>query len=245
MRWDRRSSATGTTSATLKLRKTWRFSIMPSGCARLVRAPSAVMCKTASGLPETINRLLPGMSILRTLSRSYTQTAYLSGKCIHVRQPLKFGGRSRFGKNASANEKNPGHAFPAQRYNRGAVLGLSRSRPARTDGGGNPRRTISLGCHGHTGIPCCGSCCRLSLACSAEGPKDSSHSSAALRIVFNWDVLKPVSPRGYRRRHHQKLLPAQGNAGSESRRIARGSVRPIYRPGCAGCHHRHAHRVAL
>src|SRR5204863_433149 len=40
-KWTRRRLATGMTSVTLKSKKTSRFSIMPSGCAGLLRARSA------------------------------------------------------------------------------------------------------------------------------------------------------------------------------------------------------------
>jgi hypothetical protein len=46
------------------------------------------------------------------LFRFFRQTAYLSGRCTQVRQPIKFAGRFKFGKDASADEKNPDHVFP-------------------------------------------------------------------------------------------------------------------------------------
>src|SRR5439155_24583601 len=97
----------------------------------------AATCRTASGLLKIINRLLQEMSILKNLFRSFPQTAYLSGKCTHTRQPIKFAGRSKFGKNTLANEKYPDHAFLSHSYNLGVVLGLSSSLHSSIYGVGN------------------------------------------------------------------------------------------------------------
>ena len=75
-----RTWVTGMISVTPRSKRTWGSSIMPSGCARSVRVRLAVMCKTASGPREIVNRLLPEASILKNLFRSFLQTAYLSGR---------------------------------------------------------------------------------------------------------------------------------------------------------------------
>src|SRR5438046_9748086 len=100
-------------SVTLRLKRTWDSLITPSGCARLVPAHLAATCKTVSGLREIVYRPLPEVSILRNLFRFFPQTAYLSGRCTRIRQPMQLASQSKSGRNASANEKNPDHSYPA------------------------------------------------------------------------------------------------------------------------------------
>src|SRR5216110_3858664 len=128
---------------------------------------------------------------------------------------MQFAGPYKPGRNASANEENPDHCLPALGHDR------------------------------HTGIRGGGNRCLLSLARVVEGPKDSPESPAPVRLVPHRNVLQPVSPRRHRRGHHEKLLPAERDAGQKSGRTARGIVRSVYRPCCVGRNYGHAHCVAL
>src|SRR5207253_8905051 len=125
---------------------------------------------------------------------------------------MKLGNRSKLGSNISANEKNRGYAFSARRYDRGTLLGLPRSREARTDGCGAQECPISVGCNRYPRLRSSGNCSCLSLACSAESSGYSSESSALVGLVLDRHVLQPVSAWRNRRRHHQELFLAQRNA---------------------------------
>src|SRR4029453_6011362 len=111
---------------------------------------------------------------------------------------MKMGERGKFGKNPSANEENSNHAFSARRNDRRALLGLSRPQQARANGGGHPKRAISLGCVRYPAIRRRRNFRRLSLARFAKGSKDSSDYSASIGLVFNRHVLQPVPAGGHR-----------------------------------------------
>src|SRR5947199_2302 len=113
---------------------------------------------------------------------------------------------------AATNEEDSGYNFPSYRHRRGAVLGLSRPKPAGPDGRGTPERGVSLGSDGDVGLCGGGGSSRVSLARFAESAKDSPQCPAPDRTLFHRDILQPISPRRHGRRHHQKLLPAEGNA---------------------------------
>ena len=70
---------------------------------------------------------------------------------------------------------------------------------------------------GDAGLCGCGNGGRVSLARFAEGAKHSPECPASCRAVFYRIILQPISSRRHWRRHHQKLLPAEGNAGQEKR----------------------------
>src|SRR5205085_7350277 len=94
----------------------------------------AVTFRIANGPRRITRRRLPAWSIWRNLFRSFRRTAYLSGKWVRAEHPRKSAVRSRLGKNASANEKNPAHRAATRRHRRASLLGVSRSRRAHGDG---------------------------------------------------------------------------------------------------------------
>jgi len=83
-----------------------------------------------------------------------------------------------------ANEEASGHDFPTYRHDRGPVLGLSRSKPARPDGGGASECGLSLGSDGDAGLSGGGSSSRLSLARVAESAKHLPQCPSPDRTVF-------------------------------------------------------------
>src|SRR5678815_5883616 len=84
---------------------------------------------------------------------------------------MRFASPFESGRNALANEEGSGHDFPAYRHDRGPVLGLSRSKPARPDGRGASECGVSLGSDGDAGLSSGGGSSRVSLARVAESAK--------------------------------------------------------------------------
>ena len=70
---------------------------------------------------------------------------------------------------------------------------------------------------------------RGSLADPAQGAANSPQHSACLGTVPDRDVLQPVPARRHRRRYHEELPAAQGNAGQSDRRAPRRGLRPVGR----------------
>ena len=86
---------------------------------------------------------------------------------------------------------------------------------------------------------------RGALAHFAQGAADPSQHPAGLGALFNRDVLQPIPARRHRRRHHEELSPAQGDARESDRRAPRGRLRSHGRAGRAHRHHRRPDRPAL
>src|SRR5438067_10059639 len=105
---------------------------------------------------------------------------------------MRFASPFESGRNALANEEDSGYDFPTQRHRRSAVLGLSRSKPARPDGRGTPQCGIPLGSDGDAGLSGGGSSSRVSLARIANSAKHPPQRPASDRTLFYRAVLQPI-----------------------------------------------------
>src|SRR6266566_6951481 len=97
---------------------------------------------------------------------------------------MRFASPFESGRNTLANEEGSDHDFPAYRHDRGPVLRLSRSKPARPDGPGASECGVSLGSDGDAGLSGGGGSSRISLARVAESAKHPPQCSPPDRTVF-------------------------------------------------------------